>query len=70
LKELEPLDWRTRSKLVQTYQALNKLPERDKERAELRRTRDLRMFFPEPSYDEMRSKVIQILETAANRTSQ
>jgi hypothetical protein len=28
------------------------------------------MFFPEPTYDEMRAKVIQILEGIANRTSQ
>ena len=167
LKEIEPLDWRARSKLIQAYQALNKLPERDKERAELfemwksgkpedlkkqtefcrdqfevkgqkvmafelyelkgeralryvfsilnktedgeewrvslgsykttdaiwRETRNPRpkdnerlfhldgyfkggghatygMFFPEPTYDEMRAKVIQILEGIANRTSQ
>jgi tetratricopeptide (TPR) repeat protein len=35
LKAVEPLDWHTRAKLVQVYQALGKLPERDKERAEL-----------------------------------
>src|SRR5947209_8524147 len=35
LKDLDRLDWRTRAKLVQTYQALNKTPERNAERAEL-----------------------------------
>src|SRR5215510_5835137 len=35
LKAVDPLDWRTRAKLIQTYQALNKIPERDAERAEL-----------------------------------
>ena len=35
LKAVEPLDWHTRAKLIQVYQALGKLPERDKERAEL-----------------------------------
>lgn len=35
LKTLEPLDWHNRAKLVQVYQALGKLPERDAERAEL-----------------------------------
>ena len=35
LKAVEPLDWHTRAKLIQAYQALGKLPERDKERAEL-----------------------------------
>lgn len=35
LKTLEPLDWHTRAKLVQVYQALDKLTERDKERVEL-----------------------------------
>ena len=35
LKTLEPLDWHGRAKLVQVYQALGKLPERDAERAEL-----------------------------------
>ena len=35
LKALEPLDWHTRAKLVQTYQALGKTAERDSERGEL-----------------------------------
>ena len=35
LKTLEPLDWHNRAKLIQVYQALGKLPERDAERAEL-----------------------------------
>ena len=35
LKTVEPLDWHNRAKLVQVYQALGKLPERDAERAEL-----------------------------------
>jgi len=35
LKAVDPLDWHTRAKLVQAYQALGNLPERDKERAEL-----------------------------------
>ena len=35
VKGLHPTEWRTRTKLIQTYQALNKLPERDAERAEL-----------------------------------
>lgn len=35
VKAVEPLDWHTRAKLVQVYQALGQLPERDKERAEL-----------------------------------
>lgn len=35
LKAQEPLDWRTRAKLVQAYQALGKSSERDKERDEL-----------------------------------
>lgn len=35
LEALAPDDWQVRAKLVQTYQGLGKLPERDKERAEL-----------------------------------
>lgn len=35
LKTVDPLDWHTRSKLVQVYQALGKPAERDKERTEL-----------------------------------
>lgn len=35
LKEVEPLDWHGRSKLIQAYQALGKTAERDKEREEL-----------------------------------
>lgn len=35
LKALEPLDWHARAKLVQAYQALGQLPDRDRERAEL-----------------------------------
>lgn len=35
MKTLEPLDWRVRAKLVQVYQALGKMPERDKERNDL-----------------------------------
>lgn len=35
VKKLEPADWQIRAKLIQTYQALKKLPERDAERAEL-----------------------------------
>ena len=35
LKTLEPLDWHTRAKLVQVYQAMGKTAERDKERGEL-----------------------------------
>lgn len=35
LKALEPMDWHNRAKLVQVYQALGKLPERDAERTEL-----------------------------------
>lgn len=35
LKTVDPIDGQARSKLVQVYQALNKLPERDKERDEL-----------------------------------
>lgn len=35
LKTADPLDGQARSKLVQVYQALNKLPERDKERDEI-----------------------------------
>jgi tetratricopeptide (TPR) repeat protein len=35
LKKIDPADWHTRAKLVQAYQALGKLPERDAERAEL-----------------------------------
>ena len=35
LKAADPSDWHGRSKLIQAYQALNKLPERDAERAEL-----------------------------------
>jgi tetratricopeptide (TPR) repeat protein len=34
-KELDPLDWHARAKLVQAYQAQQKLPERDAERTEL-----------------------------------
>jgi tetratricopeptide (TPR) repeat protein len=39
LKALEPQDWRVRSKLIQAYQALGRLPQRDAERAELLRMR-------------------------------
>lgn len=35
LTALDPLDWRARTKLIQVYQAMGKLPERDKERGEL-----------------------------------
>lgn len=35
LKRVDPSDWQARSKVIQAYQALNKLPERDAERAEL-----------------------------------
>jgi tetratricopeptide (TPR) repeat protein len=35
LKTADPLDWHVRAKLIQAYQALGKLPERDAERAEL-----------------------------------
>lgn len=35
LKKVDPDDWRNRAKLVQTYQALNRLTERDAERKEL-----------------------------------
>lgn len=35
LKAAEPLDWRVRAKLIQTYQALGKIAERDNERSEL-----------------------------------
>ena len=35
LKDVEPLDWHGRSKLIQAYQALGKTAERDKEREEL-----------------------------------
>jgi tetratricopeptide (TPR) repeat protein len=35
LKELEPLDWQARAKLVQAYQALGRIAERDAERAGL-----------------------------------
>lgn len=35
MKELQPADWLVRSKLIQTYQALGKIAERDAERAEL-----------------------------------
>jgi tetratricopeptide (TPR) repeat protein len=35
LKKLDPDDWQVRAKLVQTYQALGKIAERDKERADL-----------------------------------
>ena len=35
VKKLDPADWHNRSKLIQAYQALQKLPERDAERAEL-----------------------------------
>lgn len=35
LKRLDPSDWHVRAKLVQTFQALGKLEERDKERADL-----------------------------------
>jgi hypothetical protein len=35
LKKVDPDDWRARGKLIQTYQALNKIPERDAERKEL-----------------------------------
>lgn len=35
LKTVDPADGQARSKLVQVYQALNKLPERDKERDEI-----------------------------------
>lgn len=35
LKKIDPSDWHARAKLIQAYQALSKLPERDAERAEL-----------------------------------
>jgi len=35
LKVIDPLDWRLRAKLIQAYQALGKLTERDAERREL-----------------------------------
>lgn len=35
LKKIDPSDWQARAKLIQAYQALGKLPERDAERAEL-----------------------------------
>jgi tetratricopeptide (TPR) repeat protein len=35
LKKLDPDDWQVRAKLVQTYQALGKIAERDTERTEL-----------------------------------
>ena len=35
LKGLDPTDWQTRAKLIQTYQALGKLTERDAERTAL-----------------------------------
>ncbi len=35
LKKVDPDDWRARAKLIQTYQALNRLSERDAERKEL-----------------------------------
>jgi len=35
LKEVDPKDWQARAKLVQTYQALGSIAERDKERADL-----------------------------------
>lgn len=35
LKAVDPLDWHVRAKLIQAYQALVKLPERDAERTEL-----------------------------------
>lgn len=35
LKAVDPLDWHARSKLIQVYQALGKMAERDKEREEL-----------------------------------
>ncbi len=35
LKAVDPLDWHGRAKLIQAYQALGKLPERDAERTEL-----------------------------------
>jgi tetratricopeptide (TPR) repeat protein len=35
VKKDNPADWTIRAKLIQTYQALKKLPERDAERAEL-----------------------------------
>ena len=35
LKTLDPLDWHTRTKLVQVYQAMDKLADRDRERGEL-----------------------------------
>jgi tetratricopeptide (TPR) repeat protein len=35
LKAVDPSDWHVRSKLIQAYQALGRLPERDAERAEL-----------------------------------
>jgi len=35
LKAVDPSDWHVRAKLIQAYQALGRLPERDAERAEL-----------------------------------
>lgn len=35
LKKIDPSDWHARAKLIQAYQALGKLPERDAERTEL-----------------------------------
>lgn len=35
MKKIEPASWHVRAKLIQVYQALKKLPERDAERAEL-----------------------------------
>lgn len=35
LKKIEPQDWQVRAKLIQTYQALGKIAERDKERDDL-----------------------------------
>ncbi|QQS42884.1 MAG: tetratricopeptide repeat protein [Acidobacteriota bacterium] len=35
LKKIDPSDWHVRAKLIQTYQALGELEERDKERTEL-----------------------------------
>jgi len=35
LRKIDPDDWQVRAKLIQVYQALEKIPERDKERADL-----------------------------------
>jgi tetratricopeptide (TPR) repeat protein len=53
LKTLDPDDWQVRAKLIQTYQRLDKIPDRDRERKELfdlRKTAKVKELYEQIEY--------------------